>query len=139
MTERYGLAIIIGNVVQMLSISTLWFWEAIIRRNDFTSPRLSLSNLWTILLAFLTFWYPLDPESAEPDFNVSYLLMNSAGLAFCMMTPFYLTLLVMNYPKVNRVTMRIISLVGTIIGFWNMVWTSSLCRTSGGTGCSTSP
>jgi len=117
-TERYGLAVITGNIVQMLIVSALWIWEAVVRRNRFTSP--NLRNCWAIPLAFLAFWYPLNPESKGPDFNPSYLLTNAAGLAFCTMTPVYLTVLLIYYPNVNKATMRVTSLAGAIIGFWNM-------------------
>lgn len=120
-TERYGFAIVTGNVAQMLMTSALWFWEAIVKRNDFRFPRLSSRNLWTIPLAFLAFWYPLNPETLCPDFNPGYFLTNAAGLAFCTMTPVYLTVLMIYYPSVNKSTMRVTGLTGTIIGFWNMV------------------
>jgi len=117
-TERYGFAVITGNTVQMLIVSALWIWEAVVRRNRFTSP--NLRNFWTIPLAFLAFWYPLNPESKGPDFNPSYLLTNAAGLAFCTMTPVYLTVLLVYYPNVNKATMRVTSLTGVMIGLWNM-------------------
>ena len=37
-----------------------------------------------------------------------------------MMTPVYLAILTLYYPKVNLLTLRITSLVGLIIGFYNM-------------------
>ncbi|MEM0017699.1 MAG: hypothetical protein QW418_07485 [Candidatus Korarchaeum sp.] len=119
-TERYGFAIVTGNVIQMLLTSVLWFWEAIIKRNDFRSPKLSLKNCWTIPLAFLAFWYPMGPTGG-PDFDPRYLLTNAAGLAFCTMTPVYLAVLTVYYPNVNKATMRVTGLTGAIIGFWNMV------------------
>jgi len=38
-----------------------------------------------------------------------------------MMTPAYLAILTLYYPKVNIATLRVTSLVGTIIGFYNMM------------------
>ena len=43
------------------------------------------------------------------------------ALAFCTMTPVYLGILTLYCPKVNIATLRVTSLVGIIIGFWNMV------------------
>ena len=60
-------------------------------------------------------------ETIKPDFNPIYLFTNQAGLAFCMMTPVYLAILILYYPKVNIPTLRITALSGITIGFWNMV------------------
>jgi hypothetical protein len=72
-------------------------------------------------LAFLAFWFPLNPESMKPDFNPSYIFTNSVGLAFCNMTPVYLAILTLYYPRINMVTLRITSLLGVIIGFFNLL------------------
>lgn len=37
------------------------------------------------------------------------------------MTPVFLAVLIVHYPMVNRVTLRITALVGLIIGFYNML------------------
>ena len=37
------------------------------------------------------------------------------------MTPVYLGILTLYYPKVNVVTLRLTGLLGIIIGFWNMI------------------
>jgi len=57
----------------------------------------------------------------RPDFNLVYLFTNPAGLAFCTMTPVYPGILTLYYPMVNIATLRVTSLLGIIIGFWNMV------------------
>jgi hypothetical protein len=56
-----------------------------------------------------------------PDFNIIYLLTNEAGLTFCMMTPVYISLLILHYPRINLVTLIVTSLVGTIIGIYNIL------------------
>jgi hypothetical protein len=75
------------------------------------------------LLELLTrkWWFPKNPESMKPDFNLAYLFTNAAGLAFCAMTPVYHGILTLYYPKVNIATLRVTSLLGVIIGFWNMI------------------
>jgi Na+/proline symporter len=69
-------------------------------------------------LAILAFWAPA--SRGRPDFNPVYLVTNGAGLAFCMMTPVYVGLLTLYWPKVNIATLRVTSLVGLIIGLYNM-------------------
>ena len=120
-TERYGFGIVTGNFILMLLVAVLWFWEASVNRNNFTLHRFPVIRYWVVPLAFFAFWYPVNPDSMKPDFNLIYLFTNGAGLAFCTMTPVYLGILTLYYPHVNIPSMRVTGLLGIIIGFWNMV------------------
>jgi hypothetical protein len=121
-TDKYGFGLITGNFIHMILVAMFWFWEAAVNKNDFTSRKLPIIRYWVVPLAFLAFWFPLNFESMKPDFNLAYLFTNAAGLAFCAMTPVYLGILTLYYPKVNIATLRVTSLVGIIIGFWNMLY-----------------
>jgi len=120
-TERYGLAIITINIVMFLLVALFWIWEAAIQKNDFSSPTKLSKKYWIIPLAFIAFLYPINTETMGPDFNILYILTNEAGLTFCMMTPVYISLLILYYPRINIVTLRVTSLVGVIIGFYNIL------------------
>ena len=120
-TDKYGLGIVTGNFILMILVAIFWFWEASINKNNFAPQKLPIVRYWVVPLAFLAFWYPVNLESMKPDFNLAYLFTNPAGLAFCTMTPVYLGILTLYYPRVNIATMRITSLLGILIGFWNMV------------------
>ena len=120
-TERYGLAIITINIVMFLLVALFWIWEAAIQKNDFSSPTKLSKMYWIIPLDFIAFLYPINPETMGPDFNILYILTNEAGLTFCMMTPVYISLLILYYPRINIVTLRVTSLVGVIIGFYNIL------------------
>jgi len=120
-TDKYGFGIVTGNFILMILVAIFWFWEASVNKNNFTLQKLPIIRYWVVPLAFLAFWYPVNLESMKPDFNLAYLFTNPAGLAFCTMTPVYLGILTLYYPKVNIATLRVTSLLGIIIGFWNMV------------------
>ena len=120
-TDRYGVGIVTGDFVLMLLVAILWFWEVYITKNGFTPRKIPLIRYWVVPFAILAFWYPINPTSLGPDFNFTYLVTNAAGLAFCTMTPVYLGILTIYYPKVNIATLRVTSLLGLIIGFWNMI------------------
>ena len=120
-SDTYGIAVVSGNFILTLFVAFLWFWEFAVNRNDFTPRKINLIRLWVVPLAFLAFWYPLNLESMKPDFNLSYIFTNPAGLAFCNMTPVYLAILILYFPGVNIVTLRITSLLGVIIGCWNLL------------------
>lgn len=120
-TDKYGFGVVTGNFILMILVAIFWFWEASVNKNNFTPQKLPVIRYWVVPLAFLAFWGPINFESMQPDFSLVYLFTNAAGLAFCMMTPVYLGILTLYYPKVNIATLRATSLLGVIIGFWNMV------------------
>lgn len=121
-TERYGLGVIICNLLMFLFVAVLWFWEAAAGENDFSPPgKRSLGNYWALLPAFFAFWGPINPKTMAPDFNPVYILTSGAGLAFCMMTPVYLAVLLFFYPQVNMALLRVTALTGLIIALYNML------------------
>jgi hypothetical protein len=105
----------------MILVTIFWFWEAFVNKNDFTPQKPPTMRYWVAPLAFLAFWYPLNLETMKPDFSLMQFFTNVSGLAFCMMTPVYLGILTLYHPKVNIVTLRVTSLAGVVIGFWNIV------------------
>lgn len=122
-TDKYGLGIISVNIIMFNLVAAFWFWEALVQKNDFTPLKQPVWRYWVVPVAFLAFWYPysLSNGSMTPDFNPIYLLTNEAGLAFCLMTPVYLAILTLYYPRINVATLRVTSLVGVFIGFYNVL------------------
>ena len=120
-TESYGIGVIMANLIMFLIVAAFWLWESVARENDFTARNQSLWRLCFISLAALAFWFPLNPDTLTPDFNPAYIFTNSAGLAFCMMTPVYLTILILYHPRINMAVLRVTSLTGILIGFYNML------------------
>ena len=119
-TETYGFGILTLNLVMFLIVAIFWFWEAISQKNDFTPQKQPLWKYWGIPFAIFAFWYPVNPNTLMPDFYLISLFTNMAGLAFCLMTPAYLVILTLHHPSVNIATLRVTSLVGLIIGIYNM-------------------
>src|SRR4030042_4754962 len=113
-TGKYGLAIVTTNVLMFILVALVWIWEAIAGKNDFTGVKIPLWRYWVVPLAFLAFWYPLNMQSMQPDFNPLLIFTSSAGLAFCLMTPVYIAILTLYYPKGNMVTLRINIPIGVI-------------------------
>jgi hypothetical protein len=120
-TESLGLGIILNNIIMFLLVAAFWLWEAIAQETSFAPQARPWWKYWVVPVAFLAFWYPLNPETGLPDFNPILLFNNVAGLAFCMMTPVYLAVLTLCHPKVNLATLRVTSLIGIIIGLYNML------------------
>jgi hypothetical protein len=120
-TKEYGLGILTSNVVMVLLVALVWFWEIFAGRNDFSPVKVRPGQYWMILLAFIAFWFPADLTTLMPDFNPLGLFTNDAGLAFCLMTPVYLAVLMLYYPRINSVVLRVTALAGTFIGLYNML------------------
>jgi hypothetical protein len=120
-SEQVGIGICTANLILFLLIAFFWLLEAIHPRNDFDQPVKSLWQYWIFIPAFLAFWEPVNPITLMPDFSLFLLFTNGAGLAFCMMTPVYLSTLIFIYPKVNLPLLRVTSLFGFGIGVGNII------------------
>lgn len=129
-TENFGFGVAISNLVMTLMAAASWAWEAVVLKNDFTVREQSLWKYWVVPLAFLAFWFPMNPDTLMPDFSPAYFLTSGSGLYFCTMTPVYLAILTLYWPRVNVVTLRVTSLAGVFIGFSTMlvffVWFPSI-------------
>ncbi|MDH4238316.1 MAG: hypothetical protein OEW48_02010 [Phycisphaerae bacterium] len=117
-TDKYGVSICTINFVMFLIVAGFWAWEAVVLKNDYTFRKLPIRRYWVVPLAVLAFWYPA--SKGRPDFNPVLLVTSGSGLAFCLMTPVYVGLLSLYWPRVNMPAMRVTSLVGLIIGLYNM-------------------
>lgn len=78
-----------------------------------------------IPLAIFVFWFSINSITLKPDFNPIYLLTSDSGLAFCSMTPVYLTVFLFMYPRINKVAIRLTSFIGLIIGILAIVLAAS--------------
>ncbi len=120
-TEKYGVTICTINIVMFLVVAAFWFWEAVVPQNDFTLTKQPPWRYWVVPLAVLAFWYPINLKTGKPDFNPAYMLTSVGGMAFCLVTPVYIGLLTIYFPKVNIVVLRVTSLVGVFIGLANVI------------------
>ena len=122
-TPDYGFAIITGNVVVFTLVALLWFWEAFVRKSDFSPQKLPLWRYWVVPMAFLSFWEPASLSGHVPtaDFNPLLLLTSDGAVTFCMVVPVYLAILSLFYPRVNRTVLCVTSFAGAVTGLLNMV------------------
>lgn len=127
-TDKYGVSMCPINLVMFLIVAGFWTWEAVVLENDYTLRKLPIWRYWVVPLAVLAFWFPMNWRTLRPDFNPILLVTNGSGLAFCLMTPVYLALLSLYWPRVNIATMRVTSIVGIIIGLYNMAKFANFSR-----------
>jgi len=119
-TEEYGLGICSAHLALSSLVALFWFSEVKSNRNDFNPKKRPLLSYWTFVLALFAFWGPIHPLTGRPDFNPSYILTSGAGLAFCMMTPVYLALLIHYYPRVNLPILMVTGVIGLLYSLGNM-------------------
>ena len=120
-TEKYGLAVLTGNIIVYIVVALVWFLELLQRKTDFSQPTRSLWRYWVVPVALLAFWFPVSEATLGPEFSVANLVSNSAGLTTCMMLPLFLAILSLYHPRVNRITLRISSYAGLITGLLNVL------------------
>lgn len=118
-TENYGFSVVTINILMFLFVAYAWLKEVLKPENDYTFSNLNWKESWLIPLAFIAFWAPL--SNGIFDFNPKHLLYSGSSLAFCLMTPVFLTIMTLNIPKINVITYRITAIIGVIIGFYNMM------------------
>ena len=122
-TEAYGFAVQTGLLVATLLLGLLWLWVAWRNRLRASLDRAPAWR-WALLpLALLVFWSPvaIAGDKVVPDFNPLLLLTSpDYGLAYCFVTPVFLFLLILSYPKVPRFAFRVTAFNGLIYGLLNL-------------------
>ncbi len=120
-TSQYGLVIISGNVILFGAIGAAWLAEAIKPRSDFSARPLPTRFFILLPLMLLAFWMPIQTETMSLNPDPFLFFTNGAGLTGCMMLPVYTGLLVVFYPGVNRVLLRLSGFIGALIAFFNLM------------------
>ncbi len=120
-TEEFGLAIVTANLLMFLLVALTWVWEGMVQKSDLETPQLNSGRIWVIPFSLLAFWYPINLDTMMIDLNPLLIFTNVASLAFCMMTPVFLSVLILFYPNINFVTLRMTSSIGIIISVYNIL------------------
>jgi hypothetical protein len=115
----FGYAILLGNILLQFVVILSWIYENKVCKNDFSEPRLRWWNIVLFILAFIAFWMPA--LNGKMYFSLKDLIMNESGLTYCMVTPIILSILLLYYPRINGITLRITSFVGLLFGILNMI------------------
>ncbi|MCX7976675.1 MAG: hypothetical protein N2646_06345 [Bellilinea sp.] len=120
-TGSYGLVIITGNVILFGVIGIVWLVETIKPRSNFSARPLPLRAWFILPLMLFAFWMPIQVDSMLLNPDPRLFFLNEAGLTGCMMLPVYTGLLVIFYPNVNRVLLRLSGFIGLLIALFNLL------------------
>ncbi len=119
-TEDYGFTVLIGNLVLVCIVGLVWLWEFIVQKNNFELQNIKRWKLFLIPFSILAYWYPVSSD-IRPNFVIQALFTNEAGLTYCMITPTILTILILYFPRVNLIVLRITSFTAFIFAIMNMI------------------
>jgi hypothetical protein len=111
-TQKYGMVFYPNAFLEISLISFGWFWEAKIRKTDYSFKRKAPTYYWFagIVMVF-SFWNPDKLGTLSP----LSLLTSTSPIAFCMITPIYLSLLSLLYPDINIPFFRTASFVAILV------------------------
>jgi hypothetical protein len=118
---QYGLTILVSNVLYMAIAAMAWLWETISRKGDYTMPEAALWKWPVFALALFAFWFPVNSQTAAPEFNPVYFVSNESMVTGCMLIPVILAVLLLYFPRVNPVTLRVTGFIGIIFGLINVL------------------
>lgn len=119
-TPSYGFAILTGNLVIIAIAGIFWLWEAFRPQNDYTFWRLPWWRYWVVPFIVLAYWFPAGPD-LMPFFHPLLLLTSDFGVMFCPTAPLVIGILTLLYPSVDLRLLRVSSLVGLLIGSFNIL------------------
>jgi hypothetical protein len=122
-TEKYGFAVQTGALVATVLLGALWLWVA--WRDKLQASFEGVPSWrWALLpLALLVFWSPIAVEGDRvvPNFDPILLLTSpDYGLAYCFVTPVFLFLLILFYPRVDALALRATAFNGLLYGLLNL-------------------
>lgn len=121
-TPVYGQVLYINVLVLFSLIIFGWFWEAKIRKTDYSLKPIGTKYYWMAgIVAVFSFWNPDTIGNLSPTF----LITSTSPIAFCMTTPIYLVALSLLYPDINLPLFRVTSFVGVLVSI-SMVATGFL-------------
>jgi len=115
---QFGYAILLGNIIIQGIVIITWIYEIKVQKNDFSKINITWWKILCLLLGFFAFWMP--SKNGFMHFSFIDLFINEAGLTYCMITPVALSVLLLYYPDVNKVSLRVTALVGLYFGIMNI-------------------
>ena len=110
-SDKYGLVLYPNAISLLFIISLAWFWEAAVRKTDYSITRKDRRYFWLAgIIAVFSLWNPDELGNLSPKL----LITSTSPIAFCMLAPIYLAVLSI-FPKVNLPVFRITSFISILV------------------------
>jgi len=123
-TTHFGFAVQTGALIASGFLGILWLWVAWKDRLQMSFKNIPAWRWFLLPLALLVFWSPIEIQGSQVIFNFNpQRLLTSAeyGLTYCFMTPVFLFLLILNYPKADCFAFRMTAFNALLYGLLNLV------------------
>lgn len=114
---RFGFSVVTSNFIWFSLAGVAWGVEALSPPNPERRLRFHRWHLWAIPLCVFAFWAPEEPWYFHPK----YLIWNISTLAFCLMTPVFVTVHASYYPLASAVLLRVTGCAGVAVGLINLL------------------
>ena len=122
-TEEFGFVWLLGNTFVQFAVLGICLVDVLKNRTVVAKEQLVKGRLWVVVPMLVAFLMPYSINSAGivyPSFTLNVLL-NEAGVTYCMVTPVIIGILLLFSKGVHKPTLSIISYVGFIFGLLNMM------------------
>ena len=116
---RFGYSVLTGNIIIQIIVVLSFVYELKVNQLDFSKLHMRWWNIVLLFIAFFAFYMP--HKDGKMYFSFSDIILNEACVTYCMITPVILSCLLMYYPSVNQVTLRVMSFAGLYFGILNMI------------------
>lgn len=120
-TTDYGLSMIVGNTLIMLVVVIFVLMDLFKHQTVLTAQVREAHYFWVIPLMILAILIPYQIKGDQIVPSLSRQFINEAGVAYCFITPVIEGILIMHHRKVYKPTLHLVSFVGVIFAFWNML------------------
>lgn len=116
-TTDYGITMIVGNTLIMWGVIFFVVMDLIKQRTKMRHANRDSRYLWAlpIMLLAVLILYEFNDGRIVPSF--SRILLNEAGVAYCLITLVVIGHLIIHHQKVHKLTMHVISFVGLVLPF----------------------
>ena len=118
---QYGFTFIPGNMILQLIIAAIVLIDLHGRKSRIEKNDMDARYLWVIPFMALAFLMPYGVKEGIIVPSVRTVLINDAGVAYCMITPVILGTLMLFHKYVHRETMHAIAFLGFSFGILNMM------------------
>lgn len=122
-TDQYGYVWLIGNTAVQLLVAAWCLADVLTKRSTVERGSVRPRRLWLLVPMALALFMPYEIQAGQVTPSLSSILVNEAGVTYCMITPVVIGVLLLMPSGVDRRTLSVISFVGLIFGLINLaVW-----------------
>lgn len=79
-TDRYGVSVVTVNLLMMSFVAFVWLRDCWKGETAYTFDYLNWKTAWLIPVALFCLWFPINLQTAQPDFNPVHLFTGVSAM-----------------------------------------------------------